>query len=358
MEWWQSRGTGTGGARPGPAGARLAALVAALALVVTACGSGGGTGAAPAPAAPSEGGAPAAAFPVTVTDQFGQVEIPERPERVVALTMSDADVLVALGVTPVLFEAPSWIPGGINPWLSDALAGQPAPEGFEGVDGLPLEQIANAEPDLIIGLNVYGIADSQAQLAQIAPTVAWDETETQMPWRDQTRLIGDAVGKRAEADALVTATEAKIAEVRGANPGLAGKQALFAVGAYDGALYFDPAPERPYNELLTDIGLDVPGGFDPQIAELGLSLERLDQLADLDVLVFQPTDQAEYDAFVGLDLAKTLPVVQRDGIVELIDPVDAGSTTAGLRKPTVLSIPWVLDRLAPRLTEAATNTAS
>ena len=101
----------------------------------------------------------------------------------------------------------------------------------------------------------------------------------------------------------------------------------------------------------------IPSGFDPQVAELGLSLEQLDELDGLDAMIFQPTDQAEYDAFVGLELARSLPVVARDGIVELIDPVDAGSTTTGLRKPTVLSIPWVLDRLAPRLTEAVRNTA-
>jgi iron complex transport system substrate-binding protein len=337
----------------GRAGPRLAALVAGLALAVTACG--GGTAEAP-PAAPT--GSDPAAYPVTVTDGFGPVEIPAAPRRVAALTTADADVLVALGVTPVLFSSPSWIPNGINPWLSDALGGEPAPEGFDNVDGLPLEQIANAQPDLIVGVNEYGITDYREQLGQIAPTIAWDDAASgQLGWPEHTRLIGDALGLRAEADQLVADTQAKIAEVRAAHPDLAGKQALFAVGAYDGALFIGVG-DNPYNRLLTDLGLTVPDDFDPSVTDLGLSFEQLDQLSGLDVLIFQPTDQAEYDAFVGLDLARTLPVVQKDGIVELIDPVDAGSTTVGLRTPSVLSVPWVLDRLVPRIEQAARNTAA
>jgi iron complex transport system substrate-binding protein len=271
--------------------------------------------------------------------------------------MADADVLVALGVTPVISLQPSWIVNGVNPWLSDALAGKPTPEGYEDADGLPLEQIANAEPDLIVGVNSYGITDTREQLGQIAPTIAWDDTSGQLPWQDHTRLIGEALGKTAEAEKLVTDTEAKIAEVRSSHPDLAGKEALFAVGAYDGALFIGVG-DTPYNELLAGIGLTIPTTFDPAVNDLGLSFEQLDQLSGIDVLIFQPTDQAEYDAFVNLDLARTLPVVQKDGIVDLIDPVDAGSTTIGLRVPSVLSIPWVLDRLVPRIEQAARNTAS
>lgn len=356
MELWQSRVTGVGGGRTGRAGVRLAALVAGLTLAVTACG-GGGTAAAPSSAPPAGEPSAAAAYPVTVTDQFGPVEITEAPQRIAALSTADADVLVALGVTPVLSLQPSWIEGGVNPWLTDALAGRPAPEGFDNPDGLPLEQIANAEPDLIVGVNSYGITDYREQLNQIAPTIAWDDNTEDLPWQDHTRLIGAALGKSAEADKLVTDTESKIAEVRSSNPGLAGKEALFAVGAYDGALRIGVG-DTPYNELLTGIGLTVPTTFDESVNELGLSFEQLDQLSGLDVLILQPTDQAELDAFVALDVARTLPVVAKDGIVDLVDPVDAGSTTLGLRAPTVLSIPWVLDRLVPRIEEATRNTAA
>src|SRR5262245_16417166 len=137
MELGQSRAGGAGRAGTGRRAARAAALVAALALVATGCGGGGGTATPPAPAPAGEPSAAAeGAFPVTVKDKFGDVEITAQPARVAALTMSDADVLVALGVTPVLFESPSWVPNGINPWLSDALAGAPAPEGFDAVDSL------------------------------------------------------------------------------------------------------------------------------------------------------------------------------------------------------------------------------
>ncbi|OLT09971.1 hypothetical protein BJF78_29555 [Pseudonocardia sp. CNS-139] len=265
-------------------------------------------------------------------------------------------MLVALGVTPVLIEAPTWIPNGINPWLSEALGGQ-RPEGFTGADGLPLEQIANAEPDLIVGINSYGIGETYEQLSAIAPTVAWDEEQRQLPWQDQTRLIGQALGKSAEADALVSQTEATIAGFPADHPAVRGKSVLFAVGAYDGVLGIGVG-DTSYNDLFTEMGMVVPDGFDPSVAENGLSFEQLDALQDLDIMIFQPTDQAEYDAFLGLRLAQTLPVVQKHGIVALLDPVDAGSTVIGIRKPTPLSIPWVFNRLGDRIEEAAVNSGA
>jgi iron complex transport system substrate-binding protein len=40
-------------------------------------------------------------FPVTIENKLGRAEIPRRPERVVALGSTDADIAVALGVTPL-----------------------------------------------------------------------------------------------------------------------------------------------------------------------------------------------------------------------------------------------------------------
>ncbi|MDT7567237.1 MAG: iron-siderophore transport system substrate-binding protein, partial [Pseudonocardiales bacterium] len=64
-------------------------LVGALA----ACGSGG-TGAGPADSSGGE-------FHARVTGKFGTTTIDRKPVRVVAMSWTDADLALSLGVTPV-----------------------------------------------------------------------------------------------------------------------------------------------------------------------------------------------------------------------------------------------------------------
>jgi iron complex transport system substrate-binding protein len=94
---------------------RGAALLAATVLVA-GCGSGdaGSSGDAAASSSPAGSGG---AFPVTVETAFGDVEIPEEPQRVVALGWSDAETALALGVQPV--GASDWLAfggEGVGPW--------------------------------------------------------------------------------------------------------------------------------------------------------------------------------------------------------------------------------------------------
>src|SRR3712207_2934979 len=93
---------------------RGAALLATV-LVAAGCGSGddASSGDAAAGGSPASGGA----FPVTVETAFGPVEIPEEPQRVVALGWSDAETALALGVQPV--GASDWLGfggEGVGPW--------------------------------------------------------------------------------------------------------------------------------------------------------------------------------------------------------------------------------------------------
>src|ERR687894_672408 len=88
---------------------RGAALLATV-LVAAGCGSGddASSGDAAAGGSPASGGA----FPVTVETAFGPVQIPEEPQRVVALGWSDAETALALGVQPV--GASDWLAVGGN----------------------------------------------------------------------------------------------------------------------------------------------------------------------------------------------------------------------------------------------------
>jgi iron complex transport system substrate-binding protein len=92
------------------------AVLLATTVVVTSCGSGD-TGSSGDAAAPSSSSGSGGAFPVTVQTAFGQVEVAEEPQRVVALGWSDAETALALGVQPV--GASDWLAfgrEGVGPW--------------------------------------------------------------------------------------------------------------------------------------------------------------------------------------------------------------------------------------------------
>ncbi|WP_312802330.1 hypothetical protein [Corynebacterium variabile] len=83
------------------------------------------------------------AFPTTVATKFGDVEVKEKPEKVVAIGWGDAETAVALGVQPV--AASDWAgygDDGLGPWVED------------GYDEAP-EIISTTEPE-------YEIADNDA----------------------------------------------------------------------------------------------------------------------------------------------------------------------------------------------------
>ncbi len=83
---------------------RTIAAAAVMLIALTGCGgdaNGDATG-KPAVATPREtADADQPSFPVTIAHKFGATEVPQRPERVLALGFQEQDALLALGVTPI-----------------------------------------------------------------------------------------------------------------------------------------------------------------------------------------------------------------------------------------------------------------
>jgi iron complex transport system substrate-binding protein len=95
-------------------------LIGFLIGTVAACGGG-------AQRDQQRGGGSGAGFPVSVTGKFGTTTVPSRPVRVVAMTWTDADFALALGVTPVgIAKAPD-APNGLEPWTAAALGTRSPP---------------------------------------------------------------------------------------------------------------------------------------------------------------------------------------------------------------------------------------
>ena len=206
---------------------RGAALLAATVLV-TGCGSGdtGSSEDAAASSSPSGSGA----SPVTVETAFGPVEVPEEPERVVALGWSDAETALALGVQPV--GASDWLGfggEGVGPWAEGLY--DEAPEIIETLEP-SLEAIAALDPDLILDTRAPATQDRHDALSAIAPTIGQPEGvgPYQTTWQQQLDLVGQALGREEEAAELQAEVEQQFTEAAEANPQFEGTEV--AVGAY------------------------------------------------------------------------------------------------------------------------------
>ena len=206
---------------------RGAALLAATVLV-TSCGSDdtGSSEDAAASSSPSGSGA----SPVTVQTAFGPVEVPEEPERVVALGWSDAETALALGVQPV--GASDWLGfggEGVGPWAEGLY--DEAPENIETLEP-SLEAIAALDPDLILDTRSPATQDRYDALNAIAPTIGQPEGvgPYQTTWQQQLDLVGQALGREEEAAGLQAEVEQQFTEAAEANPQFEGTEV--AVGAY------------------------------------------------------------------------------------------------------------------------------
>lgn len=308
------------------------------------------------PAAAQEAATPEAtseSFPITVEHKYGTTTIPSAPQRVVSIGYTDQDALLALGVTPVAVRY--WFgdtENAIFPWAQDKVDGDTPTVLNMDYGSLNYEAILALKPDLITAVYSGITQDEYDTLSQIAPTIAQsaDYIDFGMPWQETTKLIGSALGKSAEADALVSDVEAQVEQAREDNPGFAEK--TIAV-AYDfGGTYGFYTAEDPRGRFFANLGFTVPDELVEAAGDsfyANLSEERLD-LLDQDVLVFLGLQYVDG----GRD------TIEADPLISQLDVVKAGHVLFvpselddALQFNTVLSIPYLLDGILPDLQAAA-----
>jgi len=174
-------------------------------LIASACGNhNAGRGAStnapsgenqtPVKAFQQEEGAPSAGTRIITTIK-GDIEIPTHPQRIV-ITFQQGDLL-ALGIKAVgtsfnddaVFEEELGDTSIGIPWETD------------------LETIMALEPDLII----FNRDENYEKLSLIAPTIILPDLYDQNPL-ERLRMLGDLVGKKEEAEALVAQFNTKVAD--------------------------------------------------------------------------------------------------------------------------------------------------
>ncbi|HEY8417160.1 MAG TPA: iron-siderophore ABC transporter substrate-binding protein [Limnochordales bacterium] len=324
-----------------------AVLGTVLALLVAACSADGGDeGAA---------GGGGDSFPVTLQHKFGTTTIAEEPERVLTLGYSEQDPVLALGVIPVAVR--EWFgdqPYAVWPWAQDEL-GDGRPQVLEMPFGeLDLEAIAALRPDLIVATHSGITEEEYRRLSQIAPTLAQpgEYPDFGVPWQEQTRLIGRALGREERAEALVAEVEAAIAAARRAHPEFEGATVAWASPASGAGQYWVVGPNTPPMRFLFSLGFRMPEELAAMVGQRDsaqISGEQL-RMLDVDVLIFRAPSQDVRDAFERDPLYRQLDVATEGRTIFFVGPDDP--LYGALSFSTVLSLPYALEHLVPKLAAA------
>lgn len=335
-------------------GAFAAVTVAALSLAACAAAPSGSDSAGGNASDGKAGGA----FPVTVEHVYGETTIESQPSKVATISWGSADAAVALGVVPVSIGKSTFgaDADGYLPWLVEAVEkdGKQLPALHDETDGVPYEALSDLGVDLILGTNSGMSEQEYATLSKIAPTVAYLKTPWGTPWRDGTRMVGEALGKPAEAEQLIADTEQLMADEMAKYPAVAGKTGMIIwVDAKD------PGKVQVYTandtrvKYLEDLGLKTA----PSIEKLSegsaafvetVSAEEADKL-DADIALVFVQGGGDLSTLQNDPLLNKIPAVASGALVYM----DDDARLMAISSPTVLSIPWELPNYAKQLGEAA-----
>jgi len=332
------------------------AAASSSALATSGAAASSGTAAATSGASASDAPAPeAGAFPVTIEHEFGSTTIESEPKRVVTVGLTDQDAVLAMGVVPV--ATTNWFgnaPGRIFPWAQDKLGGAAVPEVLDGET--EFEKVAALEPDLILALYA-GITDKDYKLLNaIAPTIGHPKGEVNyaVTWQEQTEIVGRALGRPAAAKEMVAATEQAITATASKYPQLKGKTGA-VVTPYEGIFVY--APEDPRGRLLTSLGMTyLPALADVAKDEFGasISVEKANLMNDADsVIWFGGKDQVA----TAVPTFPNLDVAERGGAIYIEEDND-DPFYISTSFVTVLSLPFLLEKMGPKLAAAVDGNPS
>lgn len=290
-----------------PRSTGMAAGALALTLALTSCGADD----------PSDA-ADASTETTTVETDYGPVEIPTDPQRIVALEFGN-EILVEAGIDPVGVIDPN--PGLYTPEELEIL--QEADVVQESSLEINIEAVAAAEPDLIIG-GVREVSHDDYEehfenLSRIAPTVLFDFDGAGPELRDMSLELAEVVGDAERAEAERERYEERVTELRDTYAEQL-QDHTFAVvfGVDDQFAVVNTNAWGAY--ILDELGAETTSVIEEAGGDFATfqSYENIDKLDDADVVLYETDVSLEPDAFTAdlLDqnLWASLPAAENDRV--------------------------------------------
>jgi iron complex transport system substrate-binding protein len=231
------------------------ATVALLAAVLAGCSIA-------APATPSA--APAATFPLTLTDdEGGSVVLASAPQRVISLAPSFTEIVFALGAGDRLVGGTDY-----DDFPPEAI---PLPD-VATFNGVVIEKVVSLTPDLVLaGGNNYTSKADVTRLRELGYQVLVTYPPTVSAVLGDIQLIGTALGAESQAAALAATMQTRIDEVTTAVRGKERPKVFYEIG-YQPEIY-GPAPNSFVADEVNLAGGDPITTSDPAV--FSIALEQL-----------------------------------------------------------------------------------
>lgn len=281
-----------------------------------------------------------------VEHPFGVTRLPGRPRRVVSIGLDEHDLLLHLGIVPLLVRD-VWgeQPSAVWPW-SRHLVGAAMPETFTTAEP-PLARIRALEPDLIVATWEMVDEEQYAELSSIAPTLPnsnptdpWSQ-----PWDDHFLELAAALGQRRSAQAMIDGVWTRIIDIAEGHPHWRGMTAA-SLAAHDDGLCIDVTHRR--GELLSALGFGLPAELTQHDDRCVLVHQDAIGVVDRDLVVWVngSDDPRSVVAYPG----RTDLRAHREGREVYLDK----RYTAAFSVQSPLSLHFLLDLLVPEI-EAAVD---
>lgn len=316
--------------------ARLLAATVGVALTVSlaACGddspdsdatTGASTG-TPSDSAPTAEGH----YPHTQTTAHGDTTIDAQPGKIVALTPTAADELLALGITPAAVATDPATLDVTAPWIADDIRDISDASLVSQGQEINAEKLADLDPDLVIG-GTYQFKDKEVwdKVNAIAPTVIPEKLDANVGWEASLRTTAEAVGLQDRAEEIIGEIRDEYRDAAGDVP--SGKTYNFT--GYGKELNFFSGNGSVFQMF----------GLTPSATQDGdaISVENTDRLIG-DLLAVWPQTESDRKALDDSPAFQKLPAVQ-NGTVYYVDQSDAYAVNAAGPH----SLRWFLDRIVP-----------
>lgn len=251
---------------------------------------------------------------IKVDSAMGELTIPSDAERILAPFHEDA--LLALGVTPVA----KWAIGeSVQGYLEQDLEEIPKLEW-----NLPLEQVLNHEPDLIIlENNMESYEGTYDDYSKIAPTYVMTE-ETMSDWRSQVTTFGELLGKEEEAEKVLNEYEEKVADASEQLEEAIGDETVAAIWTVGNQFFLFEHNRHSAEVIYSELGIEQPA----LVESLGegeaqwnpISIEKLSELDADHVFLLATEGEQGLETLENSDVWQSTPAAANDQVYVINDP--------------------------------------